>query len=289
MVFTFWNLLQIYLRNKTIKEFRKTGRVLTKKEIGFLLSNKKLHKILPVFESAIVSHKKIKKKGMYTRYPFYNIFEGHDNFKKAYIAQGISGKVDELKQKDLSIALSILDNLSPLTRSYNPLRLIAWDSIGNIAKKYDEAFEIEETRLKQTLNTNYIVNSLGGILFMDKLKNTSKRNSIEEMLKESFNTSKHNESKALMLYFMHENFDKDNLINQENLNNSLKNFYSLIQKNYCFFDKESLYEGLEKTGIIKKQDFPLWKGTDHEKIITNTINLGREFFQVIGAYSLRNE
>jgi hypothetical protein len=283
-----------FFQNKSIdkkkKEFDKIGKVLNQKEIDSLLEQN-LNDIMPVLESAIVSHNKVNGISYYTKYPIYSQWEGHDNFRKFAIAYKIGEKLDEISEDNLPSFYSILDNLSKLGFAHNPTKIAAWNSLGKIAQKYPEAFEKEENRLKNALSNTHVMDAFGGLVFADNLLNTSKKSKIENIVQEAFEINSKNpdqeslparsSANALLLYFAYKNL-KDGLLNEDNLNFNLQKF-SLALKNGYGFKKKELDEGLKKAGT----SLPLWVGTPDEKVVNKTVGISKGLFCVLGAYSLR--
>lgn len=277
--------------NKKEKEFDKVGKVLNQKEINSLLEEN-LHETLPILESAVVSHNEINGVKYYTKYPnIRSPLAGHDNFRKFSIAYTLGEKINEIKEQDLTLVYSILNNLSKLGFSHNPTKISSWNSLGRLAHKYPEIFETEENKFKQALTNTHVMDAFSGLVFADNLLDTPKKKNIEDIVKESFEINLKNNNpetlpavnsaNALLLYFAYKNF-KDGLLNEEDLNFNLEKFSRALKNRYNF-KKTDLNEGLKKAGV----SLPLWKGTPDEKVIIDTVSISKGLFSVLGAYSLR--
>ena len=295
MIYTLSLILKDKKLKRIEKNFSKKNKVLNQKEIYELLNDFK-HS-LPIFESAVASHKPVDGVPYYTFPPIYGSFAGHDNFRKAAIAEGVGLNKDQISKEDLPQVYSILDSLSPLNKGNARTKILAWNSLGKVGTVYPEVFEKEEGRVREALNlskdinaTSYLDNSnhLGATLFLEPLLNTSNQGQVENLLQDVLLNSDSIGAKAMLTYLSKVNGLKlEKIVPFSCLENSLVEFYNQL-KPMNFFNSEEISKGHQLCGIVSKGDLPLWPNTLHEKYINRTISAARSYSSALGAFSQKN-
>lgn len=284
--------LSLYLyglyQKKVEKAFDKNNKVLSQKEIEELLKKEDIQKTLQVFRSAVVDHKKVEGMPYHLSYPVTGIFY-HDGFKRAVIADGITNFSRKLKEEELSEVLLILDKLIDPEMSISYVQILAWNSLGRIGWHYSTLVK-DKKEIIMGAFTGSVASVLGVLIFLDKMLETSQKNTALSLIEEGKAFIKYRVQKALCNYYMFKSPYFGNPIEENpHLESDIKRFLLTVQNNRSLTQSDT-NEGLRHIGVIKwNQEASSWENTPHVDVGKRVMKVANDYIAPIGAFSRGND
>ncbi len=277
VISTYLYLRRAYLR-KVRRDFDKHNRVLRQADIERILEGGDTRTALRVFRSAVVDHQKVDGIPYHTKYPS-NAHIGHDRFRKAFIADGIGGYGDALEETDLSDAVLILDKLTDVETEPEHTQILAWNSLGRLARSHPGVIEHEKKRAREAFAYS-TASSLGALLFLDHLLGASEREVARELIEDGIRLASHSVPRALLCYYANKTPGLDNPSEQDpDTPYNVRKFILAVQGG-CVFDQGDFNEGLRLIGFKP----PFWEGTPEAEVVKRVAQRCGDLIPAIGAF-----
>lgn len=283
MPFSLSLFLQDFFQKKVRSEFDKSNKVLTPGDIDLLSGDQDRLKTLSIFKSAVVDHHSVNGTPYHLKYPLEDVFY-HDGFKKAMIADNLSRFSLVQSPCDYSQAEIILSRLTDPKHSEGYVRILAWNSWGVLAQRFDILTpQFMERVIMSLKGTSGCLT--GTLVFLDRLVEAGFKQQAVDLFQKGISGAQYRVQRALLEYYrLKRNVWLGRSVKEFCLPADIHHFIEKEKKG-CAFSMSDVCEGCREVGLIASgQTMAFWEGTQQAQIRDRLMEAGGDYIRAIGSF-----
>lgn len=266
------------LQKRQQKLFDKHNKIISEGELKSLINENVSPRALKILSSAVIDHAPVEGVPYYLKYPFGLFY--HDNFKKAFIADGIMRPKIIDDDEALKDSLRILRALVDPEKSVGYVQILAFNALAQAAQQRPQIIMTEKDVILRAF-AGAVPGLVGALIFLHQTMLGPSRKETVAIVEEGKWLVRYRVQKALVNYFLfcHPQCkpidgDKD-----------IKYFLSSLKQNNIFTEQEYLH-GFKEIGLFSgKKKLEFWDNTPHAAVGTRLRAVGAAYIGAAGAFA----